>query len=100
MPHGCSLHAIWLQVEAFLAELEHTMVEPFHQFSLSKCAFRDTRTTLLFVRFVERMRRAIAHEYGLPLSSVLPGQSFVARFDGAQDQQVQPLGLGSLGTAA
>eukprot|EP00964_Phaeocystis_antarctica_P164898 scaffold143912_cov99-Phaeocystis_antarctica.AAC.1 len=33
------------------------------------------------------MRRAIAHEYGLELSSVLPGQAFVARFDGEQDQQ-------------
>ena len=43
------------------------------------------------MRFVERMRRAIAHEYGLELSSVLPGQTFVARFDGEQDQQVQPL---------
>ena len=48
---------------------------------------------MLFVRFVERMRRAIAHEYGLELSSVLPGQTFVARFDGEQDQQVQPLSL-------
>jgi len=75
------------EVEAFRTELEHAMVEPFHQFSLSKCAFRDARTTLLFVRFVERMRRAIAHEYGLELSSVLPGQAFVARFDGEQDQQ-------------
>ncbi len=45
------------------------------------------------MRFVERMRRAIAHEYGLELSSVLPGQAFVARFDGEQDQQVQPLSL-------
>jgi hypothetical protein len=43
------------------------------------------------VRFVERMRRAIAHEYGLALSSVLPGQTFVARFDGEQDQQAQLL---------
>ena len=42
------------EVDAFRAELEHSMVEPFHQFSLSKCAFRDARTTLLFVRFVER----------------------------------------------
>ena len=60
---------------------------PLHQFSLYKCAFRDTRTTLLFIRFVERMRRAIAHEYGLPLGRVLPGQTFVAQFNGAQDKQ-------------
>lgn len=54
---------------------------------LQKCAFRDTRTTLLFVRFVERMRRVIALEYGLPLSSVTPLQTFVSKFVGAQDKQ-------------
>ena len=59
-------------VRAVLGELQYAIVPPLHQFSLQKCAFRDTRTTLIFVRLVERMRRAIAHEYGLPLASVLP----------------------------
>jgi len=70
-----------------MQELDLVIVPPLHQFSLQKCAFRDTRTTLLFVRFVERMRRAIAHEYGLALSSVLPLQTFVSCFIGEQDKQ-------------
>lgn len=81
------LFATATETEAFLQELQHAIVPPLHQFSLQKCAFRDMRTTLLFVRFVERMRRAIAHEYGLPLSSVLPMQTFVSCFIGAQDRQ-------------
>ena len=72
---------------AFLEELQFAIVPPLHQFSLQKCAFRDMRTTLIFVRFVERMRRSIAHEYGLPLSGVLPLQTFVSCFIGAQDKQ-------------
>jgi len=63
------------------------IVPPLHQFSLQKCAFRDTRTTLLFVRLVERMRRAIAHEYGVPLHTITPLQTFVSCFIGAQDKQ-------------
>ena len=73
--------------EAFLTELQLAIVPPFHQFSLQKCAFRDMRTTLFFVRFVERMRRTIAHEYGLKLSTVAPLQTFVSFFMGEQDKQ-------------
>ena len=75
------------EVSAFLSELQFSIVPPLHQFSLQKCAFRDMRTTLIFVRLVERMRRAIAHEYGLALSTVLPLQTFVSCFIGAQDKQ-------------
>ena len=42
----------------------------------------------MFVRLVERMRRSIAHEYGLPLSRVLPAQTFVSCFIGKNDKQV------------
>jgi len=42
----------------------------------------NVRTTLTFVRLVERMRRAIAHEYGLRLSSITPGQAYVSRIIG------------------
>jgi len=75
------------EADAFVKELEFSMVEPFEQFSLQKCAFRDTRTTLIFVRLVERMRRVLAHEYGLPLSTVSVLQTFVACFMGANDKQ-------------
>ena len=75
------------EVDAFLEELQHAIVPPLHQFSLAKCAFRDARTTLIFVRLVERMRRAVAHEYGLPLSTVTPMQTFVSCFQGAKNKQ-------------
>lgn len=75
------------ECEAFVNELQQVIVPPLHQFSLQKCAFRDMRTTLMFVRLVERMRRAIAHEYNLRLSTVLPLQTFVSCFIGAQDKQ-------------
>jgi len=75
------------EADTFVSELQHAIVPPLHQFSLQKCAFRDMRTTLVFVRLVERMRRAIAHEYGLPLRSVTPLQTFVSCFQGAQDKQ-------------
>ena len=48
------------------------------QFSLQKRAFRDTRDVLHFVRLLERARRAIAHEYGLPLPTVVPLQAGVS----------------------
>lgn len=75
------------EIDAFLSELQYAIVPPLHQFSLQKCAFRDMRTALIFVRLVERMRRAIAHEYGLALSSILPLQAFVSCFIGEQDKQ-------------
>eukprot|EP00966_Prymnesium_polylepis_P044780 1037259-Prymnesium_polylepis.1 len=63
------------------------MTPPLHHFELQKCAFRDARTTLLFVRLVERMRRVIAHEYGLPLWALSPVQTFVSCFVGEQEKQ-------------
>ena len=75
------------EADIFIEELQQVIVPPLHQFSLQKCAFRDMRTTLIFVRLVERMRRAIAHEYGLSLATVTPLQTFVSCFIGAQDKQ-------------
>lgn len=39
----------------------------------------DVRTALLLLRLIERMRRAVAHEYGLPLSTVRAHYAFVSR---------------------
>lgn len=75
------------EADAFRAEVEFVITPPTEQFSLQKCAFRDTRTALIFVRLVERMRRMIAHEYGLPLSTVLPMQAFAAMFSGENAKQ-------------
>lgn len=75
------------EVRSFKEELEFVMAPPFHHFELSKCAFRDARATLIFVRLVERMRRAIAHEYGLPLGTIAPVNTFVALFTGEQEKK-------------
>ena len=39
-----------------------------------------TSTILMFVRLIERVRRTIAHEYGLPLSLVLPLQAYSRKY--------------------
>lgn len=85
------------EARAFRAELEEVMTPPLHHFELAKCAFRSMRATLMFVRLIERMRRAVAHEYGLPLKVVSPVQAFAACFvsapepaqDVAQDDAAQ-----------
>jgi hypothetical protein len=51
------------------------------QLGLCECAASgDPRTTLLFVRLVERLRRAVAYEYGLELASVAPHTMFFSRW--------------------
>lgn len=72
------------EIAAFRACLDWLMVpmeeHPHHNLYLkSCCAAADARTTLTFVRMVERLRRALAHEYGLRLSTLLPRQTFVSR---------------------
>ena len=62
---------------------------PHHNMYLMLCAASgEVRTTLLFVRLVERMRRAIAHEYGVPMERVLPRSAFLSRLyaPGCEDQ--------------
>jgi len=39
----------------------------------------DIRLHLMYIRMLERMRRAVAREYGLPLSTISLTQSFVSR---------------------
>jgi len=48
-------------------------------------AVGDLRTTLLYVRLIERLRRAVAHEYGLALGTIRPCQTFVSRIIGHPD---------------
>jgi hypothetical protein len=44
-------------------------------------------TILQFVRLIERVRRTIAHEYGLPLSSILPLQAYSRKYVAGTTQQ-------------
>ena len=66
--------------------------EPHHNLYLKACsAVGDVRATLLYVRLVERVRRTVAHEYGLALSSVVPRQTFISRIHGKADEERQSL---------
>ncbi|CAB9513682.1 2-oxoglutarate and iron-dependent oxygenase domain containing 3 [Seminavis robusta] len=40
----------------------------------------SAKTILQFVRLIERVRRTIAHEYGLPLSTILPLQAYSRKY--------------------
>jgi len=44
-------------------------------------------TILQFVRLIERVRRKIAHEYGLELSTILPLQTYSRKYVAGQTQQ-------------
>ena len=51
------------------------------QLPLEDAAFSgDAQLVLLMIRLVERLRRAVAYEYGLPLASVAPHTAMVSRW--------------------
>jgi hypothetical protein len=45
------------------------------------------QTILQFMRLIERVRRTIAHEYGLPLKSILPLQTYSRKYVAGTTQQ-------------
>ena len=45
----------------------------------------DLEAHILLIRLVERVRRAVAFEYGLPLATLSPRQAFVSRILGTTD---------------
>jgi hypothetical protein len=47
----------------------------------------STGAILQFMRLVERVRRTIAHEYGLPLSSILPLQAYSRKYMAGKTQK-------------
>eukprot|EP00956_Cyclotella_meneghiniana_P012051 scaffold17118_cov61-Cyclotella_meneghiniana.AAC.1 len=47
----------------------------------------STASILQFVRLIERVRRTIAHEYGLPLKSILPLQAYSRKYVAGTTQQ-------------
>ena len=59
-------------------------------FNFNDCTGMATATTLNFVRLVERIRRAMAHEYGLPLSNILPLQAYSRKYVAGTTQLVAP----------
>ena len=69
---------------------QETSLETFPE--LASLSFNDlehvaAKTILQFVRLVERVRRTIAHEYGLPLASVLPLQAYSRKYTAGTTQK-------------
>jgi hypothetical protein len=72
----------------FATEVE-TDVERFpdlEQFTFNEVHWSDSGTTLNFVRLLERIRRSIAAEYELPLSSIIPVQAYSRRYTAGAQQ--------------
>lgn len=72
------------ECEAFIHCLDSIMLPrdeyPRQNLYLQNCSEAgNVRATLSYIRLLERLRRAIAHEYGLRLSGVAVKQTFVAR---------------------
>jgi len=71
--------------------LDHeTNIEKFPD--MASFTFNDLETAsaaaiVQFVRLVERVRRTIAHEYGLPLSTILPLQAYSRKYVAGTTQQ-------------
>ena len=61
---------------ALLPEIDREVFYGLEDFNFNECHSSDTATVLNFMRLVERMRRSIAHEYGLPLHTLLPVQAY------------------------
>ena len=61
---------------ATLSETDYANIPGLDEFSFDRVPWMNKRTTLIFTRLLERIRRTIAHEYGLPLSTILPLQAY------------------------
>ena len=84
------------EAEGFRSSVESLMASeeehPHHNMYMMMCAAAgDVRATLTFMRLVERMRRFIAHQYGLRLRAVAPRQTFVSRIAHAANVERQSL---------
>ena len=56
-------------------------------FTFNKLANVGAATIIQFVRLIERVRRTIAHEYGLQLSSILPLQAYSRKYVAGMTQK-------------
>jgi len=69
------------------AESSFTIFPELGSFSFNELKKTPTETILQFSRLIERVRRTIAHEYGLPLSSILPLQAYSRKYVAGTTQQ-------------
>ena len=76
---------------ALPAETDIAAFPQLEEFNFAETRFYDSGTILNFMRLVERIRRAIAHEYGLPLSTILPLQAYSREYTVTKEQAGVPL---------
>lgn len=68
-------------------EINFQTFPDIESFSFNNLRRVNTATIIQFTRLVERVRRTIAHEYGVPLSSVLPLQAYTRKYVAGMTQQ-------------
>ena len=68
------------------AECDRDTFPGLDGFNFNELRWAGVGTTLHFVRLVERVRRAIAAQYGLPLGTVLPLQAYARKYVAGQQQ--------------
>ena len=69
------------------AETDFETFPQLENFNFNDVRWSSTGTILVFVRLIERVRRAIAHEYGLPLSTILPLQAYSRKYSAGLKQK-------------
>lgn len=68
-------------------EIDFSKFPEFASFTFNNIRRVSTATIIQFTRLVERVRRTMAHEYGLPLSSLLPLQAYSRKYVAGTTQQ-------------
>ena len=69
------------------AECDFESFPELPSFTFNNLKRVSTASILQFVRLVERVRRTIAHEYGLPLAHILPLQAYSRKYVAGTTQQ-------------
>jgi len=72
---------------ATAAETDLEVFPELQAFSLNDAAKCGVSTSLGFVRLIERVRRSIAHEYGLNLATLLPLQAYSRKYVAGSTQK-------------
>lgn len=68
-------------------ETDFNMFPEIGSISFNELGKVSSGTIIQFTRLIERVRRTIAHEYGLPLSSILPLQAYSRKYVAGTTQQ-------------
>ena len=69
------------------AETDFNTFPQLTSFTFNDLKNADTASIIQFMRLIERVRRTIAHEYGLPLKTILPLQAYSRKYVAGTTQQ-------------